>query len=235
MTTATLLQETQAQTVKQVLYTRVHRPEDYTVDLLRYVAGEVGISPRLMMRLAGVADLILRGWEDAATEYSTITYENGKPVGVQTFYQITDYSSNKLFGLFSKLLAMLGVGKALKEEDIDIAFVLLGGVINIYGVAAGLGPEEIKALDRFRLVNSDFLTCNHFTGNTVTITNLKTMKVDRLTMDEDSVLKIVGYAHYFMTDLNKSKYRVLSKHQTIPEDLSLFRQLFDKAHRKKGA
>jgi hypothetical protein len=232
MTTATLLQEIQAPTVKQVLYTRIHRPEDYTADLLHYVATEVGVNPALMLRLKGIATTILKTWEDAATEYSTITYQDGKPVGVQTFYHITDYSSNKLFGLFSRLLMLLGVGKELRAEDIDISFVLLGGVLNIYGTAAGLKPDEIKALDRFRLVNSDFLTCNEFAKGRVCITNLETGKVDRLAMDPEAVLKIIGYANRFMTSVNKDKYSILPK-SSPPQELARYRQLYEAIHGKK--
>ncbi len=215
--------------VTHATYTRVHRPEDYTKDLLRYVATEVNVSPGLMVRFAPMADAMLKRWEDAAVEYSIFTFKDGKPVSVKTYYKITDYSSNKLFGLFTKLLTLMGVGKSIDAEDIDIAFVLLGGVLNVYGTAAGLDKDAIGQLDGFRLKNSDFLTCSEFGGGVVTITNLETRAVDTLDLDDGDVQKIVAYAHQFMTRDNKDKYRLLEDAEQ-PEDFAHYQDLYDKAH-----
>ncbi len=220
-----------AATPTKVTFTRVHRPEQYTVDLLKYVATEVKVSPGLMVRFAPMANAMLRRWEDAATEYSTFTLKNGKPVSVSTYYNITDYSSNKLFGLFSKLLTLMGVGKQLAADDIDIAFVLLGGVLNAYGSAAGLDNKAIKRLDGFRLKNSDFLTNTRFGDGVVTITNLKTKKVDVLDLPDEDVKKIVKYAHQMMTVTLKENYTRMNDKEPPPADLVHYKKLFEAARK----
>lgn len=226
-----LVPNADAATPTKVTFTRVHRPEQYTVDLLKYVAVEVKVNPNLMVRFAPMANAMLRRWEDAATEYSTFTLKNGKPVSVSTYYNITDYSSNKLFGLFSKLLTLMGVGKQLAADDIDIAFVLLGGVLNAYGTAAGLEHKAIKRLDAFRLKNSDFLTNTRFGDGVVTIINLKTKKVDVLDLPDADVLKIVKYAHRVMTSDQKEKYARMDEKEPPPADLVQYKKLFDAARK----
>ena len=190
---------------------RSHRPEEYIPDVIHYIAREIKMPRALLMPLTPVARGILRRWEDAAQEFTEyIYYEHGRRV-MRTVFMIHNYSNSVVYTMMEKALKIIGVGKSssLQQDDVDFAWVLLGGVLNDYASRAGVTRATIDALLAFRLRNSDYHTVTTWYPDCVEIANLLSGHVETLALPEKDIRRIVDWAlEYHRTKCRRHYKRV---------------------------
>lgn len=188
--------EEQSGTQKRRVWRRVHRPEEYAADIAKYLATELKIPYTVMAPFVPLARGVLKRWEDAAVEYTEYISCDQGFVSLRTIFLIHNFSNSAFYGLAERLLCRLGVGRSsgLQCEDTDIAWVLLGGVLNDYAGKAGVSRASTRALLEFRLRNSDYRTATTWYRGRVEIANLATGRVETLELPECDIRRIVAFA-----------------------------------------
>jgi hypothetical protein len=177
------------------VWKKTHRPEEYASDALSWLASESGLPRSLTLPFRPIATAMLSKWEPAADEISALlSSDNGRVF--RTFFSITNYSNKAVYSLMEKMLRMLGIGtkKIESDQDIEFAWILLGGVLADYARRAGVSPETTDVLLDFRLSNSDYLTATTWFHDRVTITNLRTGRNDSLEIPAKDIDLIVDYS-----------------------------------------
>lgn len=197
-------------TPERRLWHRVHRPEDYVGDVLKYIAGETGVPAGLLMAAGPIARRMVSSWPAAAmetTEYDVFACGRRR---LRTVFRISNYSSRAVFQMAEKALRAMGIGAgAGKGDETEFAWVLLGGVLNDYAERAGLRKETTARLLEFRLRNSDYFTMTTWFPECVEIANLDTGRVEYLALPEDDIGRVVDYAVNYLTNIAGRKSRWL--------------------------
>ncbi len=175
---------------------RCHRPEEYAADAAKWLAGEIRVPYLFVSPFVPLVKSMLGNWEPAAEEFTVYYSLPGGTQKLRTFFNITNYSNNKIYGTMESILRRLGVGaeKLKRNPEVDFAWVLLGGVLGDYACRAGISSDSIRKLLDFRLVNSDYLTATTWHTEHVEIVNLATAKVDTLSLPADDIRKVVDWS-----------------------------------------
>ena len=167
--------------------------------MIRYFARDLKLPQALLMPLSPVARGILKRWEDAAVEYTEcVEHEFGGRV-LRTIFLIHNYSNSAIYSMAERLLKRIGVGKSAMQgdDDVDFAWVLLGGVLNDFADQAGVSRAATDELLEFRLRNSDYRTVTTWFEDRVEIANLKTGRVENLSLPPGDIDRIVDFALEF--------------------------------------
>ncbi|MEW6202530.1 MAG: hypothetical protein AB1546_11170 [bacterium] len=193
------------------LWHYIHRPEEYTNDLMSCLAADLRLPNALLTPLLPFINRILRKWDDAAeetTEY--IVYEDGTRL-LRTVFLITVYPPSLRLNLIGRILRILGVGRTLKADpNTEFGWLLIGNILTNYARRAGIRPATVQKLLEFRLHNSDYFTLTSWFTDCVEIENLKTGKVERLCLEDSEIAKIVDYALHYQKNLRCKKTRPLA-------------------------
>lgn len=188
--------ETELKIVARRIWRCVHRPETFAADVAKYIASEMKLPGVLMAPFVPMAKAMLRGWEDAAVEYTEYAeYVDGSRT-LRSIFLIHNYSNSRVYNLIERCLKLMGVGKCdtLECEEVDFAWRLLGGVLSDYASRAGVtGPTTDRLLD-FRLRNSDYETVTTWRASSVEIANLNTGRIESLELPARDIEKIVDWA-----------------------------------------
>lgn len=180
------------------VWRRIHRPEDYAADAARFVAREIRLPFIFIKPFVPIARRILAGWEDAAVETTALYETPGGKRTLRTFFQITDYSNDAIYGMIEKILKRMGVGAGFSRNDeTDFAWVLLGGVLSDYAESAGICRRTARRLNDFRFPLSDYFTATTWEPECVEIANLRTGRVETMCVPACDIDKIVDWAVCF--------------------------------------
>ncbi len=197
------------------VWRRIHRPEDYAADAAKFVAREIHIPFIFLKPFVPIARKILAGWDDAAIE-TTALYETpeGKRT-LRTFFLITDYSNDAVYGMIERILKRMGVGARLSRNDeTDFAWVLLGGVLTDYAESAGVCKRTTRRLNEFRLPLSDYFTATTWETEYVEITNLRTGRVERMYIPARDICTIINWSVNFEEQISCCKSKTIEKGTT---------------------
>jgi hypothetical protein len=192
------------------LWRRVHRPEEYTEDLVRYIARDLGLPPALLMPVAPVGRRIAAGLPAAAVETTQFDVFACGRRRLRTVFQIANYSDRSVYQLVERMLKTVGIGRNMKADpDIDFTWLLLGGVLNDYAGRAHLHRDATDKLLAFRLRNSDYFTMTTWFPNCVEIANLTTGRVERIELPPEEIAKVVNYSVGVLKNIAGVKSRSL--------------------------